>query len=457
MSIVTGLSQAQMVTLDYAFRKNHFGELPKVCLWDGAVRAGKTVVSLMAFLQVCADPPPGGAIVIVGRTRDSIARNVFDVLLDDSIFGDLSQYVKYTPGASTAKIYGRVVHVLGASDVKSEMVLRGLTVSLAYVDELTLVSEPFWKQLLARMSPPGSRIFATTNPDGPHHWAHKSIIKRINELGYRRFRFKLDDNEWLMVNNPAYVDQIKREYTGLWRRRFLDGDWVQAEGSVYAEWDEAVHVVPQAKIPRHGKLICIGLDFGTQHPTRAYALWLADDWRFVRTPDTRDHEVPQVLYTVAEFAPEVDLSPSRQSNAFRKWMAEVTKEWRQAPEWVFVDPAAKHFRTQLFDDGVTTFPAHNNKKSGILTVISLLSVKRAAVSDSCPELIEHIPGYMWDSKAADRGEDEPIKEDDDEVDAWRYAIYSSRRFWRDEIPIKAAQDHALNGTGDDYEGEPIAA
>ena len=33
---------------------------------------------------------------------------------------------------------------------------------------------------------------------------------------------KSPDNEWLMVNNPAYVEQIQREYTGLWRRRFLE-------------------------------------------------------------------------------------------------------------------------------------------------------------------------------------------------------------------------------------------
>lgn len=441
-ALPAGLSPAQLGSLDSTFRPNHLGETPKVCLWDGAVRAGKTVVSLLAFLILCQDPPPGGAIVIVGRTRDSIARNVFDVLQDDSIFGELAQYVNYTPGAATAKIYGKVVHVLGASDVKAEMVLRGLTVSLAYVDELTLISEPFWKQLLARMSPPGSRILATTNPDGPQHWAYKSIIKRIHDLGYKRFRFKLPDNEWLMVNNPAYVEQIQREYTGLWRRRFLDGEWVQAEGAVYEEWDATRHVVPHGKIPRHGKLLGVALDYGTQHPTRAYALWVADDWRFQRTPTTQDHEVPQMLYTVAEFAPEQNLSPNKQSAQFRTWLDQVTGEWRQAPEWVFVDPAAKHFRVQLFEDGLTTAPAHNSKDGGIKTLNSLLAVDRIAVSDDCPELIDHIPGYMWDPKAAKRGEDEPLKEDDDEVDAWRYVVYSTRRFWRDDVPVLVAEEHA---------------
>ena len=447
--VPVGLSPEQQATLADAFKPNQFGEMPKVCLWDGAVRAGKTVVSLMAFLILCQDPPPGGAIVIVGRTRDSIARNVFDVLMDDSIFGELAQYVQYTSGAPTAKIYGKVVHVLGASDVKAEMVLRGLTVSLAYVDELTLISEPFWKQLLARMSPPGSRILATTNPDGPQHWAYKTIIKRVSELGYARYRFKLRHNAWLVANNPAYIEQIEREYTGLWRRRFLDGEWVQAEGAVFEEWDAARHVVPHRKIPRHGKLLGVALDYGTQHPTRAYAIWVADDYRFQRTPDTRDHEVPQMLYTIAEFAPEINLSPNKQSAQFRKWVEQVEKDWGQSAEWVFVDPAAKHFRVQLFEDGMTTAPAHNSKDGGIKTLNSLLSINRIAVSDECPELIDHIPGYMWDPKAAKRGEDEPIKEDDDEVDAWRYVVYSTRRFWRDDVPVLVAEEHAPGSRSDE--------
>ncbi|QCQ57448.1 terminase large subunit [Microbacterium phage Sucha] len=437
-----GLNTAQIQTYVDAFKLNKYGEVPKVCLWDGAIRSGKTIVSLMAFLRACTQPAPGGAIVVVGRTRDSIARNCFDVLQDPTIFGELAQYVSYTSGASTAKVFGRVVHILGASDVRSEMVLRGLTVSLAYVDELTLISEVFWTQLLGRMSPPGARILATTNPDGPHHWAHKLVIRRVSDLGYKRYHFILTDNEWLMRENPGYAAQLDREYVGLWRRRFLDGEWVQADGAVYEAWDEARHVIPSELVPKLDRVLMAALDFGTQHPTRAYALGIGPDWRVPVTPDTAVEDLPRVLYTVAEFAPEVGLAPNRQSQEFRAWLKQVKVDFGE-PEWVAVDPAAKHFRAQLFEDGLTTMPAHNAKIPGILTLSSLLAVDRVAVSSNCTELIEHIPGYLWDAKARDRGVDEPVKEDDDEVDAWRYVVYSSRRQWRGEIPVepaKAAED-----------------
>lgn len=436
-----GLNTAQIQTYVDAFKLNKFDEVPKVCLWDGAIRSGKTIVSLLAFLTACTKPAPGGAVVVVGRTRDSIARNVFDVLMDPTIFGELSAYVKYTPGASTAKVFGRVVHILGASDVRSEMVLRGLTVSLAYVDELTLISEPFWTQLLGRLSPPGARILATTNPDGPHHWAHKLVIRRISELGYKRYHFKLTDNEWLMRENPGYAAQLDREYKGLWRRRFLDGEWVQAEGAVYAEWDEERHVIDPSLVPRLDRLLGIALDFGTTHPTRAYALGIARDHRVPLDPRIAPESQPKALYVVAEFAPELDLSPGRQSVKFRQWIAEVKKRYGD-PEWVFVDPAAKHFRAQLFEDGLSTAPAHNAKDGGIQTLNALMAVNRILVSKDCPELIEHIPGYVWDPKAAERGVEEPIKEDDDELDAFRYVVYSTRRFWRDDIIVTVAAEHA---------------
>lgn len=446
-----GLNLAQWQTLGDAFKENKFGEVPKVCLWDGAIRSGKTIVSLYAFLLACTNPAPGGAMVVVGRTRDSIARNVFDVLMDPTIFGALARHVSYTAGASTAKIFGRVVHILGASDVRSEMVLRGLTVSLAYVDELTLISEPFWTQLLGRMSPPGARILATTNPDGPQHWAHKAIIRRVSELGYKRYHFILADNDWLFRSNPGYAAQLDREYVGLWRRRFLDGEWVQADGAVYEAWDEARHVVKASLVPRMERILGVALDYGTQHPTRAYALGIARDHRIPLDPNVDPATQPKALYIVAEFAPDIELSPGKQSSEFRTWLAQVKKRWG-SPEWVFVDPAAKHFRAQLFEDGLDTAAAHNAKLSGILTLESLLAVDRIMVSDDCPQLIEHVPGYLWDAKAKDRGEDEPIKENDDEVDAWRYVVYSTRRFWRDDIPVSAAMENAplANEPSGDY-------
>jgi PBSX family phage terminase large subunit len=410
----------------------------RVNLLTGSIRSGKTIASLLAWLIFVGHAPRGGALVVIGRTRESIARNVFGPLQDVTLFGALAKFVQYTPGAPTGIILGRTVHVLGASDARAEMVLRGLTVAGAYVDEATLVSEAFWTQLLGRMSVPGARLFATTNPDGPAHWLKRQALDRAGELGYRVFRFRLADNTHL---DPAYVTQITREYTGLWFRRFILGEWVQAAGAIYDTWDPARHVAPVDVFPDMDRILAVGADYGDTHATRAYLLGLGPDTR-----NGRDHG--HRLYVLAEWAPGY-ATIGEHSASLQRWLAaQPVDAWRR-PEWVVVDSAAASFRHQLFHDGVPGVRnAHKAVLPGIRTVAGLLATDRLLVADTCTELIKEIPGYVWDPKATARGEDAPIKANDDSCDALRYAIYTTRVDWRGLIPLAPADATA---PGDDTE------
>ena len=394
----------------------------RVNLWTGAIRSSKTIASLVAWLIFVSHAPKSGALVIVGRTRESIGRNIFVPLTDPSLFGLLAQHVRYNTGAPTATILGRTVHILGASDARAEMVLRGLTVAGAYVDEATLVSEPFWTQLLGRMSVPGAKLYATTNPDSPGHWLKKQVVDRAAELGYRVFRFRLSDNPYL---DPKYVDQISREYVGLWYRRFILGEWVQAAGAIYGMWDPERHVRPPASFPPMERILSCGVDYGDTHFTRGYLVGLAN----------------RKLYVLSEWAPG-SMTIGGHAADLTRWLAAQPPEWQQ-PDWIAVDPAAGSFRHQLFHDGATNVRnAHNSVLPGIRTLAALLATDALVVADTCVQLIERLPGYAWDPKATLRGVDAPIKENDDEVDALRYAVYTARLDWREHIPLAPALPNA---------------
>jgi len=391
----------------------------RVNLYTWSISGGKTVASLLRWLIYVATAPPG-ELVVVGRTRQSIARNVFGPLADVSLFGPLAMHSTYTAGADTAKILGRTIHILGASDARSEMVLRGLTCAGAYVDELTLVNEDFWVQLLGRLRVPGAQIFATTNPDSPAHFVKRQVIDRAVELGYRVFRFRLSDNEHL---DPAYVAQINREFVGLWRRRFIDGDWVIAAGAVFDMWDPARHVIAHDDMPTMDRVLALGVDYGDTHLTRGMLLGLGREGGTVR------------LYVLDEWAPG-NMTVGEHSADLRSWLGGLKpEEWRR-PEWVFVDPAAASFKHQLFYDGMGNVAnALNDVLSGIRTVSSLLATDRLLVSDRCTNLIDQVPAYVWDPKATLRGEDKPVKSEDDEVDALRYSIFSTRALWQNHIHL----------------------
>lgn len=221
----------------------------RISIWTGAVRSGKTIASLIAFLIAVAAAPPSGLIVIVGRTLQTIERNIIEPLQDRQLFGFIAAEVQHTRGSTTVTILGRTVHLIGASDARAEGRIRGLTAYLVLVDEATLIPEGFWNQVLARLSVPGARLLATTNPDSPAHWLRKKFLLRAGELSLASWHFTLDDNPSLAAD---YVAALKREYVGLWYRRFILGEWCQAEGANWAHAPRGAraHTREAAQAPR---------------------------------------------------------------------------------------------------------------------------------------------------------------------------------------------------------------
>lgn len=399
-----------------------------VNLWHGSIRAGKTVGSLIRWMLYVANAPRGGELVMVGRTRDAVWRNVIGPLQDPAITGPAANQVVGNYGAPTVAILGRRVHVLGASDAKAEMVIRGMTVAGAYVDEVTTLPEQFFTQLLGRMSVRGAKLFGTTNPDNPAHWLKTKFIDRVNVLPHWRvFHFTMDDNPGL---TPEYVAQKRLEFTGLWYRRFILGEWVAAEGAVFPMWDPARHVVPWQDLPPMRRLLAVGVDYGTNNPSTGLMLGVAD------VPDLHHPERTRArLFLVDEWrTAQGHMSTDQQlSQGLRSWLgrphqpAGVLSE----PEWIIVDPSAASLKTELRQQGVSNLrDADNDVAYGIRTVASLLGTGDLLVSDRCAGFVAEAPGYSWDPKAVEKGEDKPIKVADHSLDGGRYAITTTESVWR---------------------------
>ncbi|MFM9576789.1 PBSX family phage terminase large subunit [Streptomyces turgidiscabies] len=387
-------------------------------LWEGSVRSGKTIASLLRWLGYVADPPTGGELVMVGRTRDSLARNVFGPLMNPDVFGEVAQDVQYTAGAATATVLGRTVHALGANDAQAEPKVRGLTCAGAYVDEATTLPKSFFDQLTARCSVPGSKIFATTNPDNPNHWLRRDYLLRPEEAQLRSWHFQLDDNPGL---DAEYKARIKSTHNGLFYKRNVLGLWVQAEGAIYDMFDESEHVVDTLPAMRR---YWIGVDYGTVNATSAILLGEGVDGRLYACAEWRhDSRTAHRQMTDAQY-----------SAALRTWVAEQGV----APEWTFIDPSAASFITQLWADsyeGVAR--ASNEVVDGIRSVANLLGAGLLRIHRSCEGLLGELPGYVWDSAAADKGEDKPVKVADHSCDALRYAVHSTAHEWRHLLALAA--------------------
>ena len=394
----------------------------RINVWEGSVRSGKTIASLLRWLMYVNSSRQRGELLVVSRTRASAARNVFSPLQDPALFGPIARAVHYTPGADTATIMGRKVWVLGSSDIRSENVLRGLTCAGAYVDEITLLREDFWTQLLNRLWE-SAKLFGTTNPDNPAHWLKAKFLDRLAELpDWRSWHFLLDDNPALSEERK---DAIKRENTGLFYKRNVLGLWVPAEGAVFETWEPARHVVPWADAPLMQQLLALGVDYGATNPTAAVLiglgsdgrLWAMDEWRRSRRADAGASRT-----TIDEVVTDL-----------QAWLGD------RQPRFVPVDPSAAELKIQMHRAGIRgVMDADNEVVYGVRILASLLAGDQLRVTDLCPGLISEIPAYSWDDKAAERGEDRPLKQADHSLDAIRYGAISTETIWRPYVHTQAA-------------------
>lgn len=401
----------------------------RINLWEGAIRSGKTISSLIAWHDYLATAPRGGVLFMVGQTLQTLERNIINPMMDPAIFGELAHTVHHTPNTGVAVIAGREVHLVGAKDSKAFGRIRGATCAGAYVDEATLLPTGFLTELLGRMSVKGARLFATTNPDSPAHWLKREFIDRKRDMNMRVFSFTLDDNPSL---DPEYVKAIKAEHTGLWYRRLIQGHWVAAEGAIYEAWDPERHVT--ADIPRIDQWLSVGLDYGTTNPLDALLIGLGrdpDDGRtrmYVTSEHRHDPKTARVRLT--------DVQHSRN---VQDWIQNTPRydgsgQVGVQPRFWVIDPSAASFIQQLNHDRVGNIaPAKNEVVPGIRTVSSLMAADRLRVHPSCKGLVDELPGYSWDDKATEKGEDKPMKVADHACDALRYGIHTTEPLWRGQI------------------------
>jgi PBSX family phage terminase large subunit len=400
---------------------------PQIALWSGAVSSGKTFASLLALLIAISVAPNTGLIVITGKTLQTIQRNVITPLQDSRTYGLLAGQVKYTAGANTATILGRTVWLIGANDVRAEDRIRGATIVLCYVDEASLVPHGFWMMMLSRLRVAGAKLLATTNPDGPGHWLNQDFLLRGLEVGLVDWHFTLDDNPSL---SREYVERLKKQYVGLWYRRFILGEWCLAEGAVYDMWDPDRHVVDE--LPEIRRWIGMGIDYGTANPFAALILGVGVD---------------DVLYFTHEWSWDSkqqrrQLTDVEYSERLRAWLKTLKHPHSEAvgirPQWTVVDPSAASLIAQLWRDGLSPVQGDNAVLDGIRTVSSLLARDQLKVHRRCTGWINEAPGYSWDEDAAKKGEDKPIKARDHRMDGGRYVVHTTESAWRPELQANAA-------------------
>lgn len=372
----------------------------RINIFEGPVRAGKSFVSLLRWIDFCMNGPEG-ALIICGRTDKTIKRNIIQPLQE--LIGSA---VVYKQGKGEVQLYNRTMYVVGANDDRAEAKIRGSEFAGALIDEATLIPENFFKMLLSRLSIPGSCLFASTNPDSPYHWFKRDFIDREADLDLKTFKFSIEDNPSL---TDKYIKDLSAEYQGLWYKRYIEGKWVLADGAVYDFFDENLHVIPMAQSA--ASYYIVGIDYGTTNPCAfvligynggAYPnMWLEKEYYYDSKESMRQKSDYEYVNDFLDF---IDGHYVKQ---------------------VYIDPSAASMKQELIRAGYGNISdAKNDVLTGIRFQGQLITNGTYKICANCLHSIKEYSNYLWDSKASERGEDKPIKKFDHSLDAQRYALYT---------------------------------
>lgn len=388
--------------------------LKRINILEGAVRSGKTWISLILFALWVSMQPKTATFLMVGKTLTSLKRNCLDLL--QQLVGENN--FTYNTSRKEGILFGRVVYLEGTNDSRAEGKIRGMTLTGAYCDEITLFAEDFFAMLLSRLSMPGAKLFATTNPDSPQHWFMVKYIKRASDLDMSISRFTIDDNPFL---DAVYVENLKKEYTGVFYKRFILGQWVVADGACYPQFANNPEDYIIDKLPDDARYISIGVDWGGNRSLTA----------FVATAFHGNYDSITVLKDYHVQGRKGEIDGNRVNTEFKRFIQSIKEEYPNIPiRYVFADSAEQYLinglRKAITGMGMQIGDSKKNPiVQRIICANSLLNTGRLKVMKECQYVQEGLRGAVWDSKAAANGKDERLDDftsDIDVIDAFEYSF-----------------------------------
>ncbi|MEW2066662.1 phage terminase large subunit [Streptomyces sp. NPDC007346] len=307
-----------------------------------------------------------------------------------------------------------------------------------FVDEAVEVTLDLHETLITRLrgqAPTYKQIILATNPAHPQHW-----IKQRADGGQMTMLTSSHRDNPAYVNRDGSYTQDGQEYmekldalTGVRRMRLRDGRWTAAEGVIYEEYDETVHLVDRFAVPAEWPRLWT-VDFGFTNPF--VCQWWAID------PDGRlvlYREIYMSRRTVDQHARDIlDQVSVVEDDGTRVWT-------EPRPIAVVCDHDAEGRAVLSRELGLTTTAAHKAVKSGLQAGKTRLK----AAGDGRPRMVfmrdtlverdevladakrplctaEEITSYVWakpkESALSKPEPEEPLKVDDHGMDAMRYAV-----------------------------------
>ena len=393
----------------------------------GSVRSSKTfTLTAKQIVQLNRYPlPPNAKRLMTGATKQTLYRNV---LIDLFNIVGKNNY-SYNGQTGELWLFGKQWFCLGAKDDASYRQILGMTIGLAIGDECVEYPKSFMAQLFLRMSPAGARLYGSTNTGNPYCYLKTEVLDNP------AMRNDVEVINLNLEDNPNIDETAKRaiiaSQTGVFYQRYILAKWVVAEGSIYRDAFSEKHNLFDGTIEE---------DDGTSYLLPSEPIGLRAAGGFVDHWFSVDAGVDHVqthleLYDDGDTIWVVkeqrwDSRREMRQKTDRDYVDDLVAFGAERSQ-IIVPPEAASLKAEMVQRGLWVTDADNAVKEGIHTVSQLLQLRKLRISKlGCPELAKQIPTYAWDELAAKRGVEQPLKQNDDDVDALRYGVHGKIPQWR---------------------------
>lgn len=244
----------------------------KTVLLTGSAGGGKSRASAEKVHGFCKKYKNSMGLM-VRKTRNSMTNSTV-LLMETTVIGKDSGVTHYPSKNRFEYDNGSILAYGGmANDEQREQIRsigHGGAVDIIWMEEAHGFTENDYQELLGRLRGTAAnwrQIILSTNPDAPTHW----IKRRLMDGGEASVYYsRASDN---LYNPDDYLATLN-SLTGILGKRLNLGLWAQAEGVVYDNFSDELHVIEPFDLPPEWTRYRV-IDFGYTNPF--VCQWWASD------------------------------------------------------------------------------------------------------------------------------------------------------------------------------------
>ncbi|EMO39505.1 PBSX family phage terminase large subunit [Leptospira noguchii] len=422
-------SKKQCLALEEDWAKQNIQE---IC-YDGGARSGKTYLVIKSILSRAFLSKESRHLIArfrLNHLKMSVWRQTILPCLKEMGFRRGKNFELNESELIITLQNGSEIYAAGLDDSVRVEKIMGTEFNTIFINEATQISYSTYQKLKTRLSLVRpelyNKIIIDCNPRSRYHWIYKYFIQKQDpEIGealpVQRME-KMSRRSWTPHDNPYLSEEYKEllsELTGIERDRLYKGLWVDVEGLVYKNYEQAI--IKPFEIPNSWD--CAGaVDFGYTNPF--VFLWLYYDQSNETWYLTDEHY--QTQKTVRAHC-------------------EILKK-RKKPNLFIIADHDSEDRATMAECGYLTIAADKDISTGIQALIKLLEAKegiKLRIFETCVNTIEEFSIYSWEEpKEGKNAKEIPVKSNNHSMDALRY--FALKVVGKSNLIITRKKEDVLN-------------